>query len=183
MHWTSADLESLPIKEGVRYEIIDGELFVSTVPHWHHQYTCGRILVELHLLNERSQAGQAVGGPGVIFSEDNDVIPDVVWISNERLQLDSAGHIHTAPELVIEVLSPGKANERRDREKKLQLYSRRGVQEYWLVDWRLRQVEVYRRSDSALELLAKLGDDDHLETPLLPGFSCDVQTLFERLPG
>ena len=40
--WTSADLALLP-DDGKHYEIIDGELYVSRQPHWHHQYTCGRI--------------------------------------------------------------------------------------------------------------------------------------------
>ena len=82
------------------------------------------------------------------------------------------------PELVIEVLSPGGTNERRDREAKLKLYSRRGVLEYWIVDWRTRQVEVYRREDLALHLVATLHSTDMLTAPLLPGFSCEVATLF-----
>ena len=61
--------------------------------------------------------------PGLIFADDDDVAPDVVWISRERLAgtLDQTGHLHTAPELVVEVLSPGSVNERRDREVKLKL--------------------------------------------------------------
>jgi len=51
---------------------------------------------------------------------------------------------------VIEVVSPGAANVRRDRDVKLKLYSRRGVDEYWIVDWQRRQIEVYRRREAAL---------------------------------
>lgn len=40
LRWTSADLEVLP-DDGKRYEIIDGELYVSTQPHWQHQFACG----------------------------------------------------------------------------------------------------------------------------------------------
>jgi len=56
----------------------------------------------------------------------------VVWVSKERLSQieDEAGHLTDAPELVIEVLSPGKNNERRDKEAKLKLYSVEGVREY-----------------------------------------------------
>jgi len=91
------------------------------------------------------------GGPGgaqgfvnflSAFAEDEDVIPDLVWISRERkaLAMDEQGHFQAAPELVVEVLSPGPANERCDRELKLKLYSRQGVLEYWIVAWRLRMV-------------------------------------------
>lgn len=70
--------------------------------------------------------------PGLIFAEDDDVAADVVWISHARLQnaLQDDGKLHSAPELVIEVVSPGSRNANRERQIKLKLYSRRGVQEY-----------------------------------------------------
>jgi Uma2 family endonuclease len=64
-------------------------------------------------------------------------------------------------------------------ETKRKLYSRRGVQEYWVVDWRLRQVEIYRREQAALVLQATLFAEDMIESPLLPAFRCQVQRLFE----
>jgi len=73
---------------------------------------------------------------------------------------------------------PGGTNERRDREVKLKLYSRRGVLEYWIVDWRTQQIEVYRREQRALSLVATLYPTDTLTSPLLPGFTCEVATLF-----
>jgi Uma2 family endonuclease len=108
------------------------------------------------------------------------VIPDVVWISRERLLAlqDEAGHLRGAPELVVEVLSPGAANERRDREVKLALYARRGVDEYWIVNWRMRTVQVYRRDGAALRPVATLQGQDTLTSPLLPGFSCPVSRLW-----
>ena len=79
---------------------------------------------------------------------------------------------------VVEVLSAGAENERRDREAKLKLYESRGVREYWIVDWRLQQVEVYRREQALLRLAATLFAEDELATPLLPGFTCPVARLF-----
>ncbi len=176
--WTSADLEVLP-DDGKRYEIIDGELYMSRQPHWHHQRACGKIFAALEAWSVQTGAGEANLAPGVIFADDDDVAPDVVWISHTRraAALGPDGHLHTAPELVIEVLSPGSTNERRDREAKLKLYSRRGVLEYWIVDWRTRQVEVYRREQLALNLLVTLHPTDMLTSPLLPGFSCEVAAL------
>ncbi len=179
LRWTSADLEVLP-EDGKHYEIIDGELYMSRQPHWHHQHACGMLFVVLHAWSTQTGAGQANFAPGIIFADDDDVAPDVVWISHTRrdaaLGLD--GHLHAAPELVVEVLSPGSTNARRDREAKLKLYSRRGVLEYWIVDWQTRQVEVYRREALALHLIATLQATDDLTSPLLPGFSCVVATLF-----
>lgn len=162
--FTSEDLERFPDIKGVRYEIVDGELYVSTVPSWRHQYACGEIVVALQSWNHRTGIGESVHAPGLVFSPDKDVVPDVAWISHERLAngLDEAGHLGVAPELVVEVLSPGSAHEIRDREVKLGLYSRQDVQEYRVVDWRNRIVEVFRPQDAALRLVATLRDGDVL---------------------
>ncbi len=180
LRWTTADLETLPEETGKRYEIIGGELYVTTQPHWEHQFVCTRLTRFLDQWDDQADAGKVVQAPGVVFAEDEAVAPDVVWISNERLAtgLDSSGHLRVAPELVVEVVSPGSTNERRDRATKLKLYSRRGVQEYWIVDWRKRQVEVYRREQAALHLIETLFGGDELRSPLLPGFSCRVAQLF-----
>jgi Uma2 family endonuclease len=178
--WTSADLEAFP-DNGMRYEIIDGELHVSKQPAWHHQLACVRLTYVLEEWNSQTGAGVANAAPGLIFADDDDVAPDVVWISRERLAtaLGQDEKLHAAPELVVEVISAGTANERRDREQKLALYSRRGVLEYWIVDWRQRQIEVYRREQAALKIAATLYAQDTLETPLLPGFGCAVTRLFD----
>lgn len=83
------------------------------------------------------------------------------------------------PELAIEVLSPGSANERRDREAKLGLYSRRGVDEYWIVDWRQHTVDVFRRVEHELALVVTLQDGDRITSPLLTGFEMTVADLWE----
>jgi len=174
--FTSADLAQMP-DDGNRYEIIAGELYVSRQPKFEHQYTCNQLQ---YFLTQQAGSGVVLPAPGVIFAEDDDVAPDVIWISRDRLEesLDKAGHLHAAPELVIEVLSSGRANEFRDREAKLDLYSRRGVQEYWIVSFMQSFVEVYRREGGVLQLVNTLRDLDKLESPLLPGFSCQVSSLF-----
>ncbi|BAZ28840.1 hypothetical protein NIES4074_12750 [Cylindrospermum sp. NIES-4074] len=179
VRWTTADLELLP-DNGNRYEIIDGELFVTRAPHWQHQKACTRIASALDDWSLSTRLGEVVTTPGVIFTDADNVIPDVVWISNHRLGilLDDEGHLTGAPELVVEVLSAGADNERRDKEVKLKLYASRGVQEYWIVDWRLQQIEVYRREKATLVLAVTLFASDEITSPLLPGFSCVVGRLF-----
>ena len=60
----------------------------------------------------------------------------------------------------------------------LKLYTSRGVQDYWILDWRLKQVEVHRRQTRVLQLVYTLFLGDRLTSPLLPGFTCDVKRLF-----
>jgi Uma2 family endonuclease len=178
--FTSADLACMPEIPGVRYEIIDGELYVSRQPTVGHQYSSGKLHSALDFWSEETGLGFVYATPGLVFAEDNDVIPDLVWISRAREAEaeDEHGHFRLAPELVVEVLSPGRANELRDRELKLSLYSRQGVLEYWIVDWLARRVEVFRRQGAALTLVATLASDDVLTSPLLPGFSCSVVRLW-----
>jgi len=179
VRWTTADLELLP-DNGNRYEIVDGELFVTRAPHWDHQRVCSNICTELNLWSRQTGLGGAASGAGIIFTDADNVIPDVVWVSNERLAglLDEAGHLTAAPELVVEVLSPGEESERRDRQVKLKLYISQGVREYWIADWRLQQIQVYRREQATLALVATLFADDELSSLLLPDFTCPVARLF-----
>lgn len=179
IRWTTTDLQLLP-ESSNRYEIIDGDLLVTRAPHWCHQKAITNTAAELRDWSCTTGLGDTVSTPGVIFTDADNVIPDVVWISKARLEtsLDNSGHLTVAPELIVEVLSPGEDNERRDRETKLKLYTSRGVQDYWILDWRLKQIEVYRRQSGLLQLVVTLFPGDRLTSPLLPGFACDVGRLF-----
>ena len=178
--WRRADAELLP-ENGNTYEVIDGELFMAKQPHWHHQETAGNIYHVLQEWSRQSGMGRASLAPGVWFSEIDDIAPDVVWVSKERFEvlLDGAGHLAGAPELIVEILSPGTQNERRDREVKLKLYEVNGVQEYWIADWRLKQVEVYRREGERLRRYATLLGESEPNSPLLPNFMCRVSEFFD----
>jgi Uma2 family endonuclease len=177
--WKSADLELLP-DNGNRYEIIDGELLVTRAPHWDHQNAIVNLSVALVTWSRITGLGKVSVTPGIIFTDDDNVIPDLVWISTDRLArvLDEAGHLLAAPELVVEVLSAGSDNERRDREVKRKLYAIRGVQEYWIIDWRRQQIEVFRRDSYGLSLVATLFASDVLSSPLLPNFEQSVAEVF-----
>jgi Uma2 family endonuclease len=179
IRWQSADLELLP-DNGNRYEIIDGELLVTRAPHWDHQNAILNLSVALATWSRSTGLGRVSVAPGVIFTDDDNVIPDLVWISNDRLArvLDESGHLLAAPELVVEVLSAGTDNERRDREVKRKLYAVRGVHEYWIIDWRRQQIEIFRRDSNCLPLVATLFSSDVLSSPLLPDFQQSVAEIF-----
>jgi Uma2 family endonuclease len=180
--YTSRDLEDLPDVEGVRYEIINGKLPVSKQPTPGHQHVCVQLTVAIALWVRTSGSGRVYGTPGLVFSDDYDVVPDLIWIGEERLKAgrDSSGHITVGPELAVEVLSPGPTNERRDRVSKLQLYSRRNVSEYWIVEWRRHEIEVFRRVGDELAPVQTLHDGDTLTSPLLPEFTLPVVDLWEH---
>src|SRR5256885_10286167 len=142
---TNKDLECLP-DDGNRYELIEGELYVSTAPDLIHQRTLGRLFRAFGSYLDSNPVGEIVLGPGVILSDYDGVIPDLVYLSNERRdEIATGARIFGAPNLVVEILSPGVQNMERDRKIKLKLYARFGVEEYWIADTRERAIEVYRR--------------------------------------
>ncbi len=182
IRFTRADLELFPDAiDGTRYEIIDGDLIVSKQPHLEHQSVNTAIGAALFVWSRRTGLGRAFVIPGLILPDEQDVVPDVVWASHARLAqiYEPDGKLHGAPELTVEILSVGGGNERRDRELKLKLYSRIGVEEYWIADWRARTVEVYRRDDGELRLAASLSNDDVITSPLLPDFVLPLSELWD----
>jgi Uma2 family endonuclease len=178
---TIAEMAHYPMDDGNRYELIDGDVHVTTQPHLEHQEITNELAYALTDWCKQTQAGKVLPAPGVIFSERDAVAPDLVWIRSERVPQvlnREDGRLYGAPDLAIEVLSAGSANARRDRETKLALYDRYGVAEYWIIDRFGRQVEIYRRPAGVLTLVAQVQADAELTSPLLPGFACLVGTLF-----
>ena len=180
VRWTSADIELFP-NDDTRYEIIDGELLVTRAPHWNHQTAIDNVCFALKSWSRLTKLGVIATTPGIIFSDSDNVIPDVVWVREGRLRdiLDEQGHLTSAPDLVVEVLSAGSGQERRDRELKLKLYSAQGVREYWIVDWRKKSIQVYRRENGALVLVETLFENESITSPLLPNFICPLAEIFE----
>jgi Uma2 family endonuclease len=177
---TIADLDAMP-DDGNRYELFEGELFVSRAPSLSHQ----RILVNLVglLLDylKRNPIGEVIPTPGVIFDESNSAIPDIVFLTNQQVgNVGSGERIYEAPALAIEIVSPGKENARRDREVKRQVYGKHGVTEYWIADPEKNVLELYRLDGHTLKLVATLMDEDEIITPLLPGFSCKANQIFGK---
>jgi Uma2 family endonuclease len=176
---TIGDLDAMP-DDGNRYEIIEGELFVSRAPSLIHQVIVKNFIAYIQRYLDQNPIGFIVPGPGVIFSDSSGVIPDLVFIANEkRSEIASGERITGAPDLVIEIVSPGPENEKRDRIAKRQLYGKYGVKEYWVVDPYRLTIEVYLLEGQILKLTATYTEQDKLVSSALPGFSCKVESIFQ----
>lgn len=177
---TVADLEAMP-DDGNRYEVIEGELFVSCAPGLTHQQVSTNLVYLIRLYLENNPLGVVVATPGLILSELSGVIPDIVFFRHgRREEIVSGERLTGAPDLVIEILSPGAENIRRDRIAKRQLYARYGVQEYWLVDLQEQAIEVYHLGKETLEFAKKVLDTDDLTSSALPGFACAAGRIFQQ---
>src|SRR5215475_12745552 len=176
---TVDDLEAMP-EDGNRYEVIEGELFVSCAPGLPHQLVTANILHQFMNYLEDHPIGRIVPTPGLILSKYSGVVPDLVFYSHGRgKEIIAKDRLNAAPEIVIEILSPGIENIARDKVAKRQLYAKHGVSEYWIVDSKARAIEVCRLSEQNLDTTALLKYEDEITSPLPPAFSCALTKIFE----
>lgn len=178
---TNDYLEKMPRDENLRYELIGGEIFVSTAPRFIHQLMVTRLLTTVSKYLEKNPVGVVLTTPGLIFSEFDGVIPDLIFISHEKIEeiLDEeSGKFQGAPEIVIEILSPGKANARRDLQIKRELYEIYQVPEYWVVDPFEKEVSVFRLEAGELKKISSFGESEKLTTSTLPTLEISISELF-----
>lgn len=175
---TYDDLAAFP-DDGRRHELLDGEHLVTPSPRTRHQ----RVLVHLVTALERHCGEHGLGrvypGPvDLVFSPNDVLVPDLVFVSSARLATVTETRITAAPEIVVEILSPSTA--RRDRGAKRRLYEKFGVREYWLIDIDARILERVVFGDTAGGHAIRLEPGDRLETDLLPGVVLPVGLLFRE---
>jgi Uma2 family endonuclease len=174
---TVADLEKYPDDDGNRYELIEGELYVSTALGLPHQFVLQNLQVALVNFLRENPIGRVAAGAGAVLSNFDAVIPDLVFVSNERWsKIVANDRFNAAPDIVIEVLSPGVENRRRDLVAKHHLYHKYGVQEYGVVDQENQSVLLYRYTKFD-EVTFK--STDRLRSDLLPGFEITIENLFK----
>lgn len=161
-----ADLERWP-EDGRRYELYNGEVFEIPAPILLHQFVLGRLYLALAAYVQ-AHGGSVFVAPVDIVLTDYDVVqPDVLLFMPEREHLlDMRKVTRHAPDLALEVLSPGTS--RNDRGRKLRLLERHGVKEYWLVDPDAVAIEIYRRSGVRLALAGRARGDEPIVSTLLP---------------
>ncbi len=186
IRYTADDLEFMP-EDTNRYEIIGGKLFVSRAPHLDHQRAITNFIFQFQLYLTKKPIGEIFTTPGVIFSKENAVIPDLVFAANETIEKNVAGadekfegKFTAAPELLIEILSYGKKDIERDRVHKRELYGKYGVKEYWVVDGMINTIEVYRLEEKGLERVKRFEIYESIETPILPDFELKLADIFRN---
>jgi Uma2 family endonuclease len=172
----------LKIDDGQRYEVIEGELFLTPSPGFCHQYIAANIEAFLRNYVEKQNSGLVLDAPFDVVPTDDVVLqPDVLYLSRERFSLLTENCLKGMPDLVVEVLSP--SSSRRDRLQKSRLYFRHGVKEYWVVDPAAETVEVFSKGEKSWLLAGAYGPEDLLISPLLEGFTAPVAEIFSRPEG
>ncbi|HNV77343.1 MAG TPA: Uma2 family endonuclease [Gemmatimonadaceae bacterium] len=176
--WTVDEVRALP-DDGNRYEVIDGELFVTPAPSWLHQQAAMEFLFLVRPYAHRCALDCYIAPAEVAFSPRRSVEPDLFVVP--RMDGRRATHFEEVQRLVlaVEVISPSSA--RADRYRKRHLYQSEDVPEYWIVDPDARFVERWRPGDDAPEILVESlawTPQEDVE-PLV----IDLAALFRRVHG
>lgn len=175
--WTYDDFLRLP-DDGVRYEIIDGLLYMSNAPDVAHQHAVHQIAVEFEIFARAGDRGVVLTAPIEVHLPDiaQPVQPNVLFVSQTRREIIKEKFIDGAPDLIVEVSSPSTA--RLDRKVKLDAYERAGVREYWIANPRTRFVEVYVLTRGEYALRGEYGPGDCIASDVLPGLELVTDKVF-----
>ena len=174
--WRTCDLASLPDTSWLRYEIIDGELIVSTRPHLQHSEIIVQLVVLLYAV-VRSYSGKVLAEPGLVWSEEaeDNVVPDVAVVLPDRVHLTIGRALSGTPNIAIAIVSDSSRTV--DYVQKRYLYERTGAQEYWIVDRFVRRVEVWEFTGEHPTSVS-YSDGDTLTTPLLPDLAIPIHEIW-----
>ncbi len=174
---TGDELLLMP-KDGNRYELIRGVLVEKMPPGYTHGLVVSRIDTALSTYSDVNDFGATgAGEPGYRLERDPDTVraPDVVWNAPGRVPEGTQGYPDLAPDLAVEVKSPGNSNP--EMAAKAAMWLSYGSREVWVADPERTTITVFRPGATPVSL----EEDETLDGgDLLPGFSTPVWLLFRR---
>jgi Uma2 family endonuclease len=177
---TYDDLQRMREASNDRFELIEGELFVTPSPTPLHQFVSGRLqfLIKQRVL--KLGYGLVFSAPlDVRLAQDTIVQPDLIFILPDRRPTVTAARVEGPPSLAVEILSP--STRAADRTTKRDVYARYGVPEYWLVDLEARTVTVCCDPDEGRYRVERVTSGTAV-SEIVPGLTADLTDLFAPIP-
>jgi Uma2 family endonuclease len=178
--WTDAEFIALS-GDGHRYELVNGELVDMGNSGAKHGYVAILLSAALfHCVSTQKLGALMDSSTAFVMKSGNKRSPDISFMAKERLQgLDELpdGFLEGAPDLAIEILSPGNTVE--EIHDKLVEYFESGARLVWVIHPKEHYVLVYRSSvqpDRLLKSIDLLDGED-----IIPGFTLPVANLFQKL--
>ncbi len=165
--------------DGEFFSVIGGQRLMAPSPNRLHQVVLINLASHLKEFAKQNQAGTVMIAPFDVYLSDNEFVqPDILLLTKEHTARLTDNGVMGAPDLVIEIVSPGSA--RTDRVIKRDLYAKHGVPEYWIVSPTEYTVDVMSLKEGQYVSVGLYEDEEVLASPLLAGFSIKVSTLFEE---
>jgi len=167
--------------DGRRYEILDGDLYVSAAPSIRHQRASVMLTTDLSIYARSNRLGEVFAAPtDVLLANTSIVQPDILYVSRARRGIITPANIQGAPDLVIEIISP--ASTRTDKETKRDLYARYGVAAYWLLDPIEEWMQGYTLGDDGRYVLAAAArGSETFAAPPFPDLTIQLAALWDDL--
>lgn len=158
-------------------ELVRGQLVVREPPGGLHGHLSARLVFLLGQHVYPANAGMLFGqDTGFLIARDPDTVraPDVAFVSAARAAAVGRGFVQFAPDLAVEIISPG--DRPSEIEEKVADWLRAGTRLVWVIDYDRALANVYRADGSVLVVLKNgrlIGED------VLPGFSCALSSVLE----
>ena len=174
---TYEDYLTFPDSDGIKKEIIEGELYMSPAPSIKHQAISKRLFRILDNYAYHNNSGEVYYAPcDVIFSDINIMQPDILFIAKNNYQILSDLNIQGAPDLLVEILSPSSIDT--DRIFKKHIYEHYGVKEYWIVDPDTETIEIWALKNKIFQLASKSSKNQTVKSQLLKKMEIDLSNIF-----
>jgi len=179
IRYTYADYKDWELKEGERYELIDGVAYAMSAPNAYHQLIAGELFRQIanYLAGKPCKAYPAPFDVRLFYEEDesdNTVVQPDISIVCEKEKRGPEG-CRGAPDFVAEILSPG--NTAIEMEGKFQLYRDAGVREYWVLNPKNKTLKTHFFADGEIHIRTYTATDK-AGVGIFPGFAVDLEPVF-----
>jgi Uma2 family endonuclease len=172
------EFQTLPRDGSKRFELIEGEVFMTPSPNTSHQRAVGRLFRALSDYVDENDLGEVFIAPyDIVFSKWTALEPDLLFVGKEQRSIITDANVQGVPDLVIEMLSP--SNKEYDRDTKLRAYEKAGVPEIWYFDPEDRTAEILNLgSDGRYVVTAKLSGNAGIISDVLAGLRLTLSEVF-----
>ncbi len=175
---TYEDFMKIPY-DGKQYELYKGDLFMVPAPSIRHQDIVVKLDRNLGVFVEKNNLGKLFVAPcDVVFSDNEIVKPDIIYISNKNLSIIKELNIQGVPDFLIEIISP--TTSYNDKKIKKQIYEKYGVEEYWIIDPVNETLEVFVLEKGKYKLDDIYSKNDKVKVKSIEGLEVDLKRVFSE---
>jgi Uma2 family endonuclease len=164
--------------DGVRLELVNGEIAVSASPVPRHSYAIMQLAIILGNHINGHDLGELHSDVDTILDEYNVRRPDLLYFRKDRLAHIGEKAMLGPPDLAVEVISESSA--KIDRVDKFEQYAAAGVQHYWIIDPIARSFEAFRIEGGTYVRVAQRRDHDEVSAPPFDDLQVSLSRLWRR---
>jgi Uma2 family endonuclease len=173
---TEEDYYNLP-DNGMRYQLIEGELYMAPAPNLYHQTISGNLEFIFRAYLEQNPLGILLHAPfDVVFHGESIWQPDIFVVLNANRHILKEQRCEGVPDFIIEILSQN--NRELDLHTKRTIYARQGVTEYWIIDPEAKEILIYRFDENINEPVTRIKSPVKATSSLFPGLTIALEAIF-----